>query len=379
MKTVLKYLVIIVLTIIALGLFYMKVYLPKTTFERVSPSFGSLSVCVTGIGNVDAEDIYNITAQSGGKILRITVREGDWVKKGDLLIAMDGVDLPDQFEIAKATLQKAKFELVASRSELENQQTQKELLQKTYDRYKKLNKQGYAAQSEYDKALADLQGIDATMLVSKSHINSAKAQIVLAQKSMQAIKTKLNNLKVYAPVDGYVITKEAEVAQNVLPTNVILKIVDPKTLWVETKIDERISGAITLGQKASIVLSSQPDKVYEGRVKRILPVSDPVTLEREVDVAFVEIPKPFYINEQAEVSVETKQYEDVLTIPLRVVAQKEGQVGVWIARDGHAHFNIITKIGTDEERMAVKGLDVNSKILVPDSKKKSLKEGMKIH
>ncbi|MDA3945622.1 MAG: efflux RND transporter periplasmic adaptor subunit [Helicobacteraceae bacterium] len=379
MNTTFKYIAVITSLLLIGGAFYLKVYMPKTTFTTVSPSIGEIKVSVSGIGNVEAKDIYNITAQSGGKIIDITACEGEWVKKGDLLIEMDGVDLPDQLEIAKATLKKSEFELIASQSELKNQQTQKALLEKTYGRYAELNKQGYAAQSEYDKALADLQSIDMMMLVSKSHINSAKAQILLSQKSMQAIKTKIANLKVYAPVDGYVITKEAEVAQNVLPTNTILKIVDAKTLWVEVQIDERISGAITLGQKASIVLSSQPDNIYEGVVRRILPVSDLVTLEREVDVAFTVIPKPFYINEQAEVSIETNAYSDVLKIPLNVVVQEGGKMGVWIAKDGHAFFKAVKKIAVNKEAMAVSDLDKESMLIVPDSTKKPLTEGMRIH
>ena len=379
MQKSLKYVLITLLVVIAGIFFYKKVYIPKTTFALVSPTKGGLNISVSGIGNVEAEDIYNITAQSGGKILTLLTREGEWVKKGDLLIEMDGVDLPDQLEIAKATLKKAEFELVASKNELKNQQTQKALLQKTYKRYTKLNQQGFAAQSEYDKAFADLQGIDAMILVSKSHINSARAQIELSQKSINAIKTRIDNLQVHAPVDGYVIAKEAEVAQNVLPTSTILKIVDPKTLWVETKIDERISGAVKLGQKASIVLSSQPQKVYKGTVKRILPVSDPVTMEREVDVAFVSIPKPFYINEQAQVNIVTKRDSDVLKIPLEVVVQNNGKLGVWVIKEGHAHFQVIKKLGQDEKDMGVINFDPKSQIIVPDNKKKPLREGMKIH
>lgn len=379
MKTAYKYMLIVALLLLAGLFFYKKVYIPKTTFTLLSPQKGELKASVSGIGNVGAEDIYNITAQSGGKIMHIFTNEGKWVKKGDLLIEMDGVDLPNQLQIAAATLQKAKFDLTGSQNELKNQQAQKALLQKTYDRYSKLNKQGFAARSEYDKALADLQSIDATILVSRSHIDSAKAQILLSQKNIDAIKTRIADLKVYAPVDGYIISKEAEVAQNVLPTHTILKIVDVKTLWVETKIDERISGAIRLGQKAKIIVSSQPEKVYRGVVKRILPVSDPVTLEREVDVGFVTIPKPFYINEQAEVSINTSSYHNVLEVPLKVVVQQNGKAGIWLLKEGHAHFQPLEKIAQDTHYIAVSNLDKESLIIVPDSTKKSLKEGMRIH
>lgn len=374
-----KYLSIIALLAAFGGLFYNKVYITKTSFTTVTPTKGSLSVTVRGIGNVSARDIYTITAQSGGKILEIATDEGQWVKQGDLLIVMDGVDLSAQLEGAKASLEKAKFDIVASQNELKNQLTQKDLLQKTYDRYEKLNRQGYAAQSEYDKAATDLQGIQTMIAVSSSHINAAKSESKRAQKSIEAIQTKIQRLKVYAPVDGYVISKEVEVAQNVLPTTSILKIVDPKTLWVKTNIDERISSQIQLGQKAVIRLRSQPENPFSGSVKRVNAMSDAVTLEREINISFETIPKPFYINEQAEVTIEVKHYDDVVKIPLPVVVQKNGVVGVWTVQKGDAHFEKLEKIAQSDSEIAVSNLDEQTQILVPDATKKPLSEGMKIH
>ena len=379
MKTWIKYTLFAALLVAGGTLFYKKVYIPKTTFETVTPSHGDLSVRVRGIGNVSAKDIYSITAQSGGKILSIMADEGDWVKKGDLLVVMDGVDLNAQLAGAQASMEKAKFDIVASKNELKNQKSQKELLQKTYDRYEKLNKQGYAAQSEYDKAKSDLQGIEMQIAASVSRINAAKAELRRAQKNIEALQTRIARLKVYAPVDGYVISKDAEVAQNVLPTMGILKIVDPKTLWVVTRIDERICAEVRKGQMAEIKLHSQPDKIFRGHVKRIHAMSDPVTLEREIDVAFEKVPEPFYINEQAEVSIEVKRYEDVLKLPLHVLVQNGGVWGVWSVHNGHAHFLALEEKIQSSREVSASNLEPSLQVIVPNPNKKPLKEGMKIH
>ncbi len=379
MKTWIKYIVIVALLLAGGTLFFKKVYIPKTTFETITPKSGDLSVRVRGIGNVSAKDIYTITAQSGGKILSITVDEGDWVKKGDLLVVMDGVDLNAQLAGAQASMEKAKFDIVASRNELKNQKSQKELLQKTYDRYEKLNKQGYAAQSEYDKAQSDLQGIEMQIAASVSRINAAKAELRRAQKNIEALQTRIARLKVYAPVDGHVISKDAEVAQNVLPTMGILKIVDPKTLWVVTKIDERICADVRKGQMAEIKLHSQPNKIFEGRVKRIHAMSDAVTLEREIDVSFEKIPEPFYINEQAEVSIEVKHYNDVLKLPLNVLVQNEGTWGIWSVENETVHFVVLEEKIQSSQEVSASNLSKSLQVIVPNPDKKPLKEGMKIH
>ncbi len=379
MKTVIKYLVaLVVIAILAIAV-YFKVYVPKHTFKIIQPTSGRLQVSVKGIGNVDALSIYPITAQTGGEILKILTDEGKWVKKGELLVVMDGVDLPRQLEIAKANFSKAGYEVQALRSELKNQKAQRALLQATYNRYEKLNKQGFITQAEYDKALTDLQGIQAMIAATTSRINSAQSAVVVASKNIEVIQEKIARLKVYAPVAGYVIAKEAEVAQYVQPSTPILQIVDPKTLWVEVRIDERISAQVKPLQKATIILRSQPGKHYQGVVKRIDAMTDAVTLERKFYVAFETIPTPFFINEQAQVIIDVKQYENVTKIPFAVVVQKEGRTGIWVVQGEHAHFTAIDKIAKNETEMAIEKVDKNSLIIVPDRRKKSLSEGMRVY
>lgn len=379
MKTAIKYfLVLVVIATIAMVV-YSKVYIPKHTFNIIQPTEGQLQVGVKGIGNVDALNIYSITAQTGGKILKILTDEGKWVKKGELLVVMDGVDLSQQLEIAKANFIKAKYEVKALQGELKNQKAQKALLQITYTRYKKLNEQKFVAQAEYDKVLADLQGIQAAITATASRINASQSAVVVASKNIDVLQEKIDRIKVYAPVDGYVLAKEAEITQYVQPSTPILKIVDPKTLWVETKIDERISAQIKLSQKATIVLRSQPGNPYKGVVKRIGAMTDAVTLERKINVAFETIPTPFFINEQAQVIIDVKLHENVTKVPLTVVVQKEGRIGMWVVREKHAHFTVIDKIAQNETEMAIAKVDKNIFIIVPDRHKKSLSEGMRIY
>jgi len=379
MKAAARYLTALVIMVSVAMVVYFKVYVPKHTFTTLKPTTGPLQISVQGIGNVSALNIYSITAQTGGKIIQILTDEGQQVKKGDLLIVMDGVDLPQQLGIAQSNLQKAEYEVQALRGELDNQRAQEVLLQITFNRYKKLNKQKFVAQAEYDKALADIQSIQAAIVATASRIDSSRAGVAVAKMSIDALQEKIDRLKVYAPVDGYVISREAEVAQYVQPSTQILQIVDPATLWVETKIDERISGRVKEGQRAVIILRSQPDKQYTGTVQRIDAMTDPVTLERRINVSFTTIPTPFFINEQARVIIATRQYDNVVKVPLKVVVQKEGRPGIWILRNGRAVFTVIDKLAVSETEMAMAGGDVAASIIIPDKSKKSLREGMRIY
>jgi len=379
MKASVRYLIVLVI-MAALGTgVYFKVYIPKHTFATLHPTKGQLQVSVQGIGNVNALNNYAITAQTGGKIERILTDEGHQVKKGELLIVMDGVDLPQQLAMAQSNLQKAEYEVQALQGELDNQKAQETLLQITFNRYKTLNKQQFVTRAEYDKALAELQGIQAAIAATTARIDSSLAGVTVARKNIDALQEKIDRLKIHAPVDGHVISREAEVAQYVQPSTQILQIVDPATLWVETKIDERISGRVKEGQQATIIMRSQPGSPYKGIVQRIDAMTDPVTLERTINVSFTTIPEPFFINEQARVIIAVHQYDNVVKVPLQVVVQKEGKTGMWVVQNGRAHWTAIDTLGVSETELAMAKGSVEDSIIIPTSHKKSLSEGMRIY
>jgi len=378
MKIVKKYIIILAAVLVMGGVFYNKVYIPKTTYEIISPTSGELLVEIFGIGDLGAKNIYTINAQTGGKILNIYTDEGEWVKKGDLLVSIDSVDMPELLEEAKISVKKASSELVASKKELESLKAQINLALVTFKRYEKLKKQSFASQSEYDKAKADLDVVDAQIKATKARIKSANIEIERSKKNVEAIKVKLSRFNIYAPTDGYVIAKDAEVAQSVTPSQTILKIVDPKTVWVKTYVDEKISGEIRVGQDATITLRSQRDKKYKGIVKRIVAQTDPITQEKEIDVAFENLPIPFYINEQAEVLIATKRFSNIVKISSKFLVSKNGSLGMWVKKDSKAHFKKLDITARGEDELSASNLNINDEIIVVSSKKKPLYEDASI-
>ncbi len=379
MRRSVKYGLIVVAIAAGAMLFYKKVYIPKTTYDTVTPKTGDMHTEVFGVGNVGAKNIYAITAQTGGKIVQILSDEGLWVKKGDLLVSMDPVDLPKLLEEAKISAHKASLELEASKEELVSLNAQKALALLTFNRYERLQKQAFASRSEYDKTKADLDVVEAQIKATKAHISSAKMEVTRAEKAVEALSEKLSRYSIYAPVDGYVIAREAEEAQSVVPTQPILKIVDPKTVWVKTYVDERLSGSVKVGQEATITLRSQTYRNYEGIVKRIVAQTDAVTLEKEVDVAFKTLPKPFYINEQAEVNIVTSRLKEVLKIPANTLVYHDLTPGIWTAYENKAHFMAVKVLARDKGEVAVSGIDADTVILIVSETKKPLSEGMRIH
>ncbi len=379
MKTWKKYLIALFILALAALAFYFKVYIPKTTFEVQTSKIGSLDAQVFGIGTVNAKEIYTISSQVGGKITDILTDEGMWIKKDALLAVIDPVDLPLLLQEAEVSLQKAKYESIALKKEIESLNAQKTLAQITYNRYEKLFAQKYAAKAEFDKATADLQSINAQIASSNARIDSSTSEVQRAQKNIEALDTKLSRLKIYAPIDGYVISKDAQISQTVVPAQAIVKVVDTKSVWIKAYIDERISANVKVGQNAAITLRSQSDKTFFGHVARISSISDALTQEREVTITFDALPIPFYINEQAQVQITTQVFDKVFTFPATLLTQEKAKQGVWVAKNQTAHFEPLDIVVRSNNLVGVKsGVDESTKIIVLNPNKKPLSEGMKI-
>ncbi|MBE9535835.1 MAG: efflux RND transporter periplasmic adaptor subunit [Proteobacteria bacterium] len=378
-KTWIKYVLAAVLLFVGASLFYQKLYIPKRTFKTVSPVRGDLEVKVFGIGEVDAKNIYIISSQTGGKLDGVYKDQGEWVKYGDLLAVIDPVDLKAKLAENQAAYQKALLEIEATKKEYALSEERYKLALLTYERYDRLYQKKYIAQAEYDKAKTE-------MLISKLQlqsyavrIRSGEAETSRLLQSIKGVKAKLKSLQIHSPIDGYVIVREAETSETVMPSQPIMRIVDPETLWVRTYIDERISGDIRTGQLAKITLRSQPDRPFPGHVRRINTISDAVTGERVVEISFDEIPIPFFTNEQAEVHISVKTLSNILKIPASLIVSYGEKKGVWIVNDGAAHFKALEIIAQNNDELALgSGIDEDSRIILPEAHKKTLHEGMSI-
>jgi len=362
----------------AVTLFYFKVYLPKSTFTFVTPQRGSLEVSVFGVAEIDAKMICPIGSQTGGMLVGVFKDQGQQVKQGELVATVDPVDLPDLLAQSKIAMAKAELETAAAQKERDSLMAQLGLARITHERYERLFQQGYAARAELDKAASEFKSLSERVEAADIRIASGREEQKRSRKSVDALEQKLSRYSLYAPVDGLVVSKDAEAGQTLLPAQPVLTIVNVETVWVRTYIDERISGGIRVGQKAKIMLRSQQDRMFEGRVVRIEATSDPVTQERVVDVAFVKVPDPFYLNEQAEVYIVLRTLEDVLKIPLGVLVPRGQQIGVWVAEEKRARFKALTILARDDKEAAVEGIGADADILVPSPDKKPLFEGTRI-
>ncbi|MGE5115695.1 MAG: efflux RND transporter periplasmic adaptor subunit, partial [Betaproteobacteria bacterium] len=162
-------------------------------------------------------------------------------------------------------------------------------------------------------------------------------------------------LRLLAPADALVVGRDAEPGSAVMAGQPVVRLVEPASLWVRTRFDQGRAAGLAVGLPAAVALRSNPDSPLAGRVARIEAVSDSVTEERIVQVAFDRMPAGVSIGELAEVTVRLPPAPASLVVPNASVRQRGDQTGVWLAGDGRPRFVPV--------RLGAAGLDGRVQVL----------------
>ncbi len=366
-----------IIAIVGFG-FYKKIYIPKHTYQITQAIKGDINIAVNGIGNVDAKNIYKIGSLYGGKINSFTINEGQYIKKGDLVAIIDSVDLSDKIDEQKALKQKLLSDISSLKVDKQSAKVNFDYQLELFKRNKKLFKTNSISSLEYQKYLTTKDTSKLKISSLKSKITSLQNQIKQIQANINGLAKKLALYKIVAPISGYITKKLVTNYQIIMPNQTLIEITNPADIWVATYIDTRQSGKIKKGDIATIKLQSS-DKKYKGKVVNINPINNPITYEREIDVAFSNLPIPFYLQEQAKVKIDITTLKDVIKIPTKTIAINNKQNGVWILKENKVTFKALKIIAYENNMVAVKGIDTDIKIIIPNPKKKSLSNGMKIY
>ncbi len=373
-----KYLIFTVIILILGFGFYKKIYIPKHTFKTIQASVSNMSVKVNGIGNVGAKDIYKVASIYGGKVLSFEINEGDFIKKGTLIAKIDSIDLSDKIDELDANIKKLQNDIKALELDKQSSIISYKYQEDIYTKNQQLFKKGAISELDFKKYKTNMNISKLKVSSLSAKIKSIYSQITQIKASLNGLKQKLIRYTIFAPVDGYITKKLISNFAIINPNQTLVEIVNPKDVWIKTHIDTRISGDVKLGNIAIIELRSSNIK-FHGKVTNIKPINNSVTNEREINVSFDNLPIPFYLEEQAVVNIKIKELKNILKIPLSALAIYKEKNGVWIIKNGIVNFKTLSILAYDNKGAATKDITENDILLIPDVKKKTLLNGMKIY
>lgn len=315
-----------------------------------------------GIGTVEARYSYKIGPTVAGRLKRLNVQVGDYVKAGQLLGEMEPVDLEARLQAQDAALKRARAQL----REAEERQAYASSQAK---RYQKL----LAAHTVSDELAATKQH---ELLLSEAALGGAREELIRLTAEREALRAQRDNLQLVAPADGLVVLRSADPGTTVVAGQAVVELIDTQSLWVNVRFNQTNAYGLAAGLPAGIVLRSQAGQDYAGQVLRVEPLADQVTEETLAKISFVQFPSVLPpLGELAEVTVTLPALPAAPVIPNAAIKRVEGQLGVWRLVDDELRFTPV-KLGAaslDGQVQVREGLAAGDRIVVYSGKTLSSK------
>ena len=238
------------------------------------------TVTNTRAGTLNACRRAKLSPSLGGQISRLPVREGETVKKGQVLFEIWNNDLLAQESLARS-------ELVASKALQQQACIQSELAAREAKRMTELRARGLASDETAEKAVSQSRS-------SQAACDAAVATVSISQARIAVAKAALERSRLVAPFDGTIAEVNGELGEYVTPSPVgvlitpAIDIIDNSCLYVSAPIDEVDAPEIRAGMTARISLDAFGKQFFEGQVRRVAPyVMDKEKQARTVDIEVI--------------------------------------------------------------------------------------------
>lgn len=336
----------------------------KVTVARVVT--GEVQPALFGIGVVEARRAYLIGPTTAGRVRRVLVDVGESVKSGQLLAEMDPVDLDARLTAADAAIARARSAVASAEAQVRDAKSRQSLAVAEERRYRDLGNRGFVSPSAVETRIQQQQSADAQFAAAESALASARQDISRLEAERAAAGSLRANIRLTAPVDGIVTSRDAEPGSTVVAGQAVLKLMDPASLWIRMRLDQSRSTGLQAGVRAGITLRSNPHVVLGGAVARVELVSDSVTEERIAAVALDQPHQGLSIGEMAEITLRLPAVRDVLLVPNASLRRRGDASGVWILENGSLRFAAVKlgAQGVDGRMQITEGLKAGDEVIV---------------
>lgn len=259
------------------------------TVQTAKAQRQDLTTIVSASGEIKPKTYVNIGANAYGKITHLYVKEGDQVKRGQLLAQIENVQSAADVNANEAALQAAQTDAVASDANLKTSEADLLRAQADFERNKldweraqSLYKDGLIAKSDFDSRKNAWATADSGLVQAQSRVTQAKAQKESADKhvtqnraNLTRVTDVLQKTTYAAPYNGVVTNlpvREGESVvigiQNALGST-LMTIADMSVITAEVKVDETDIVNVHLGQSAEVTIDAIPKKIFHGTVSEI--------------------------------------------------------------------------------------------------------------
>jgi HlyD family secretion protein len=360
----------------------------------------SIRTAISTNGKVEPAQNFEAHAPVSTTVRRLLVREGDHVKKGQLLLQLDDSEVRSQAARAAAQVKGAQAdvqaiekggsqeELLTLQTQLVKAKTDRDAAQRSLDALRRLQQKGAASNGEVKEAENNLQRAQADLDLlqqkqkdrySKPEVEKVEAQGSQAQAAYDAAEDVLHRSNVVAPFDGVVYLLPVKQGAFVQAGDLLLQEADLSHLIVRAYVDEPDIGRLVKGQKTEITWDAMPGRTWTGTVAT-LPATVKLRGTRNVGEATIALDNEDYKvlpNVNVSVSIIIAQHDNVLTIPREALRQDDTKPYVYQIIEDKLRRHDVTVAASNLTKVEVSS-GLNDKDVVAlnsTSNMKSLRDG----
>jgi len=364
--------------------------LATVTVEKVQKR--KLVEQVSATGEIKPKRNINISTDVAGKILKITVQEGDYVKKDQLLIKIDST-------IYEANAERDREIIAGAEADMISQEASLKKSQQYYERRRQLFDEGLIPREQFEDAKIQNEIADANRKATLHRIEQAKA-------SLKSSSDAIRKTYIVSPIEGIVTSLKVEEGEVAIigtmnnPGTVLLTIADLSVMEAEVLVDETDVIKVRPGKRAEVTVDALPDTIIKGNVTEVgnsaitpTPTASSTISTESKDfktvITLANPPTTLKPGFSATADIIIEEKNDVLAIPISALVIQEvpdkkavdqEKEGVFVVADGKCLFKEITKgIAGDMYIEVATGLKENEQVITgPFAVLKKLKNNDRI-
>ena len=330
-------------------------------------------------GTIRAKTQTVLSSKIVGQIATMRVREGDRVRRGDLLVEIEGRDAAAQLKRAQAAENEARKALDevdgATRAEeasLRAAEADRDLAAATRKRYDLLRERGSVSPHEFEEvdtrskaAASGAERAQESLAATKARRSQVLARIDQAEAEVEASRVVTDYLKITSPINGVVTARKAEPGMLATPGMPLLAVDDDTTYQLECVLEDSRLGIVAVGDSARVKLDALAP-VLHAKVREIAPASDPATRTYTVKLDLVLSPlhrSKVYSGFFGRAFFRAGERQ-ALIVPEHAVVERGQLTGVYVVKNNIVSFRLV-KTGKlyDKGIEILSGLNPNTRIV----------------
>ena len=351
-KKLIRYLLIALVALVILVIVAKKNgWVGKSTEIKVSTELVSkkdIIETVSANGKIQPEIEVKISPDVSGEIVDLYVKEGDQVKKGDLLAKINPDFYLSNLDKMTAAVNTSKATLANSKASLATVESQLVNAKATYERNKKLYESGVISDSEWDAAQSAYKVAKAAVDGANESVKASEYNVISAQASLKEANNSLTKTSVYAPVSGTISKLSVEKGERVVGTSQfsgteMMRIANLKEMEVNVSVNENDIVSVSIGDTAEIEVDAYLNRKFKGLVTEISNSANNATTTTSIDQvtnfdvkvrilrsSYTDLitksdtnSSPFRPGMSATVDIQTEIVKNVLAVPIQAVTTRE--------------------------------------------------------